>query len=198
MSGPDHPATVEDATDAVSPAAGADGRDAGTAYLVRRPSRGDAEAFAELHAHVWRATYRGLMEDRVVDALSPEGFAPMWESIGAAYDEDRVPDDGRQFWVATTPDGDPVGFMMWGPPRDVDQPAPRQLWSLNVHPDHQGSGLARQLMDERFGSGPAYLWVARGNARAIAFYERHGFALDGTEAEDNHDGVVELRMVRDG
>ena len=79
MSGPDHPATVEDATDAVSPAAGADGRDAGTAYLVRRPSRGDAEAFAELHAHVWRATYRGLMEDRVVHALSPEGLEPMWE-----------------------------------------------------------------------------------------------------------------------
>ena len=166
-----------------------------TAYTIRRPTLADARPFAELHAHVWRVTYRGLMDDRVVDGLSVEGFAPIWESIGLAYDEDRVPRDGRELWVATS-GMEPAGFLMTGPPRDEDPPAPRQVWSLNVHPEHQGSGIAQRLMDEHLGPGPAYLWVAKGNARAIAFYERNGFVLDGAEAEDQHDGVVEQRMVR--
>lgn len=165
-----------------------------TAYSVRRPTTADAPAFAALHAQVWRTTYRGLMEDRVVDGISPESFAPMWESIGAAYDEERVPADGREFWVATAGE-EPVAFIMWGAARDDDAPATRQVWSLNVDPAHQGAGVAQLLMD-RFGAGPAYLWVAKGNARAIRFYERNGFVLDGTEAQDQHDGVVELRMVR--
>lgn len=167
----------------------------GTTYTLRRPTVQDAPGFAALHARVWRTTYRGLMSDDVVDGLSAEAFRPMWESIGAAYDEDRVPSDGRQFWVATAGET-PVGFLLWGPPREEDPPAPRQLWALNVHPDHHGGGLAQRLLDETFGPGPAYLWVARGNDRAIAFYRRNGFEPDGSEAEDGQGGVVEIRMVR--
>lgn len=166
-----------------------------TAYEIRRPRLADAAAAAELHAHVWRVTYRGLMEDRVVDGLSADGFEPLWRSIGAAYDEGRVPDDGRQMWVATEAEAI-IGFVSCGPPREQDAPAPLQLWSLNVHPDHQGTGVAQQLLDRALGEDAAYLWVARGNARAIRFYERHGFSLDGAEADDHHDGVVEQRMVR--
>lgn len=170
---------------------------AALAYLIRRPEPLDVEPFSALHAHVWRVTYRGLMEDRVVDGLTAEGFAPMWGAITTAYAEGTVLPDGREFWVAVL-DRDAVGFMMYGQPRDEDPPAPRQLWSLNVHPDHQGSGIAQRLMDECFGEGPAYLWVAQGNERAIGFYRRNGFELDGTSSQDQHDGVTELRMVRPG
>jgi hypothetical protein len=38
--------------------------------------------------------------------------------------------------------------------------------------------------------------VAKGNERAIRFYQRHDFAADGAESADQHDGIVELRMVR--
>lgn len=165
-------------------------------YRIRRPGRGDAPACAELHAHVWRSTYRGLMDDAVVDGLSAESFLPMWESIGRAYEEGTVPEDGRELWLATDVDDAPVGFLFFGPPRDDEPPAARQLWALNVHPDHHGTGLAQRLLDERFGPAPAYLWVARGNDRAVRFYERNGFVLDGTESADQHDGVVEVRMVR--
>jgi ribosomal protein S18 acetylase RimI-like enzyme len=41
------------------------------------------------------------------------------------------------------------------------------------------------------------LWVATENDRARSFYERHGFADDGTRVADpDVDGLVELRMVR--
>ena len=167
-----------------------------SAYLIREPEPGDVEGFAALHVRVWQETYRGIMDDDVVDALSIDGFRPIWYSITKAYAEGTVPDDGRLFRVAVLGQ-EPVAFLMSGPARDEDAPHPRQLWSLNVAPEHQGGGVAQRLMDEVLGEGPAYLWVARGNARAIRFYERNGFVLDGTESADQHDGVVELRMVRD-
>ncbi len=166
-----------------------------TAYLVRRPGPEDVEGFARLHVRVWRETYRGLMADEVVDGLSVDTFRPMWYSIARAHAEGAVVDDGRAMRVAVLGE-EPVGFIMVGPARDEDAPAARQVWSLNVAPEHQGSGVAQRLLDETFGEGPGYLWVARGNARAIRFYERNGFELDGTESEDRHDGVTELRMVR--
>lgn len=165
------------------------------AYLVREPGPQDVEGFAHLHVRVWRETYRGLMADEVVDGLSVETFRPIWYSISRAYATGAVLDDGRAMRVALLEE-EPAGFVMVGPARDEDPPCPRQVWSLNVAPEHQGSGVAQRLLDEAFGAGPGYLWVARGNARAIRFYERNGFVLDGTESHDQHDGVTELRMVR--
>jgi len=44
---------------------------------------------------------------------------------------------------------------------------------------------------------PAQLWVLRSNDRAIAFYERNGFAVDGVEFIDpSEPSLVELRIVR--
>lgn len=180
----------------MSPVDGAaESRPGAAAYQIRRPTRSDTVPFSTLHCRIWQETYRGLMDDEVVDALEPSSFAATWMAVGSGYDEGTIPDDGRGFWVATWEDR-PAAFIFFGPARDEDAPTPRQLYALNVHPDHQGSGIAQRLMAEGFGQGPAYLWVARGNARAIRFYERHGFALDGTESSDQHDGVVEQRMVR--
>ena len=165
------------------------------AYLIRRPEPLDVEPFAALHARVWRTAYHGIMDSQAWESISAEGFAPMWGAIASAYAQGTVIPDGREFWVALT-GSEPVGFLMYGPPRDEDPPAPRQLWSLNVDPKHQGSGIAQRLLDECFGSGPAYLWVAQGNARAIRFYERNDFQLDGASTVGQHDGMVELRMVR--
>ena len=164
-------------------------------YVIRRPTRSDTVPFSTLHAQIWAETYRGLMEDRVLDALEPSSFAATWMAVGSGYDEGTIPDDGRGLWVATLAE-EPVAFIFFGTGRDEDRPTERQLYALNVHPDHHGRGIAQRLLDEGFPPGAAYLWVARGNARAIRFYERNGFVLDGTESADQHDGVVEVRMVR--
>lgn len=167
----------------------------GADYLVRVPRPEDVEPFAQLHVRIWQETYRGLMDDEALDAVTVEAMRPRWYAIARAYALGTVVGDGRAVRVAVRED-EPVGFAMVGPARDDDAPAARQVWSLNVAPEHQGSGIAQRLLDEVLGAGPAYLWVARGNGRAVRFYERNGFVLDGTDADDHHDGVVELRMVR--
>lgn len=174
---------------------GADAAGPADGYELREPRPADVDACTQLHARIWRETYRGIMPDEVVDRLSPEGFRPTWERVAQAYQQGTVPQDGRAFRVAFV-DGEPVGFVMTGPALDDDPPSPRQVYALNVAPERQGTGLAQRLLAEAFGDGPGYLWVARGNDRAVRFYERHGFVLDGTAAEDRHDGLTELRMVR--
>jgi ribosomal protein S18 acetylase RimI-like enzyme len=166
-----------------------------TAYLVREPRHEDVEGFATLHVRVWQQAYRGIMTEEAVESLSVDDFRPRWYTVTKAYAQGTVPDDGRAVRVALLGD-EPAGFIMVGPGMDDDAPSPRQVWSLNVAPEHQGTGIAQRLLDETLGEGPAYLWVAKGNDRAVRFYERNGFVLDGTESAVQHDGVVEVRMVR--
>lgn len=164
-------------------------------WEIRRPTRSDTVPFSELHVRIWQGAYRGIIDDEILDALTPASFAATWMAVGEGYDTGTIPDDGRGFWVATHQDR-PAAFLFFGPARDDDAPTARQLYALNVAEEHRGSGIADRLMTEGFGPGPAYLWLARGNDRAAAFYRRHGFELDGTESDDQHDGITELRMVR--
>lgn len=170
-------------------------------YEVRRPGRADAEQMAILHARVWRETYADLMDRQAWERLSPETSLPMWQTLGAAYDSgqgNREARDNteRQTWIALVA-GEPVGFIAHGPPRGEGPPVvPAELYALNVVAEHQGQGLALRLLDDYGPVGPAFLWVARGNDRAIAFYRRNGYELDGVEEWEEQVGMMHLRMVR--
>lgn len=93
-----------------------------------------------------------------------------------------------------------MGFVVSGPARADEQFPPvrkRELFSLYVVAQWYGTGVGRALLAESLGDRPAQLWVARDNARARRFYEKCGFASDGTEkVETELDGLVEIRMVR--
>jgi ribosomal protein S18 acetylase RimI-like enzyme len=60
-----------------------------------------------------------------------------------------------------------------------------------------GTGIGQALLDEVLGEEPAMLWVAKENPRAIAFYRRNGFELDGAEEVDpSMPSITHARMVR--
>ena len=90
---------------------------------------------------------------------------------------------------AGTPHAEPVGYTMLlaGAPGDPDvdevvRHRPTiELVRFYVHPEHHGSGTAGVLMDHTLaaaratGARGAWLGVSEENARANAFYARHGF-----------------------
>lgn len=55
---------------------------------------------------------------------------------------------------------------------------------LYVEQASHGSGAGQALLDAVLPRHPAFLWVARDNPRARAFYRRNGFQADGTELID--------------
>ncbi len=75
-----------------------------------------------------------------------------------------------------------LGFAGVGPPRAEDVTVDEELWALYVRAPWWGKRLGHALLMAAMADRPAYLWVLRGNDRAIAFYRKHGFAEDGGDA----------------
>lgn len=74
------------------------------------------------------------------------------------------------------------------------------MWKLYVHPEHQGGGTGRALLEavaERVPAGePLWLEYVDGNTRAAAFYARHGFEESHRERNERFPDTVWMR--RDG
>jgi len=81
-----------------------------------------------------------------------------------------------------------------------------QVYAIYVAPERLGTGAGRALMDAAVhwlgeqGLLPVRLWMLAGNARALAFYQRYGFRLDGGRSkivlEQAGELPVELPEVR--
>lgn len=149
----------------------------------------DADEVAKVHVAVWQEAYAGLMPAAYLASLDPVAFAAGWRRRLI----ERVPDE--QSWAARDEAGI-VGIATSGPSRDDDAPTPHELYAINVLARGHGTGVADALLAEAIGDRAASLWVVDGNARAIAFYRRHGFTDEGSRKEEPETSVLEIRMTR--
>jgi len=160
---------------------------------LRKPVPADAGAIADLHVATWRETYTHLLPADYFSEAYITGRHRMWEQVLAHPQEDVA------IRVAES-DGSIVGFSWAGPSIAEDgaePPRARQLYAIYLRQAHHGSGVGQALLDAALGSGPAMLWVAKENPRAIAFYRRNGFRLDGVEQIDPHTpAITDARMLR--
>jgi GNAT superfamily N-acetyltransferase len=142
----------------------------------------DAVAVAEFQTGAWNSAYHDLVPAEYLARMTVATRTERWgnrirlgdRSIFLAEQDDRL--DGVVSF------GDGVEGL--------------ELMSLYVAADIRSSGLGSRLLDFAVGVRPAVLWVFRDNPRAIAFYHRHRFALDGAESIDADTGLVLVRMRR--
>ena len=92
-----------------------------------------------------------------------------------------------------------VGFISYGNFRDVAIQA-GEIIALYVLKDYYGKGIAQKLMKEALTTlgqfSEVFLWVLKENKRAIAFYQKMGFTVDGQEKILNlGKTITEIRMV---
>ncbi|MEV8272725.1 N-acetyltransferase [Microbacterium sp. NPDC077184] len=161
---------------------------------LRRPRRSDADELARLHVRTWEETYTALLPPGFFDEAHRKGRREMWHHLlgeGLRH--------GLVTRVAVLDDAI-IGFGMTGPiePRDDGPPEiTRQLYMLYVLQAHHGRGVGQRLLDTVAGTDAMTLWVAKENPRAIAFYRKNGFVLDGTEKSDpGAPAITDARMVR--
>ncbi len=165
-------------------------------FTVRDALPEDAAGIARVHVDSWRETYFGVLDTR---HFSEDAFArrlDLWTRHLS-----QSPRRGRTAVAAQ--DGRIVGFALAadaaGPDAEHGFPPARSLhlFAIYVLAAAHGTGIGQGLLDAVLGHKSAQLWVLRGNARAISFYSRNGFALDGAEYIDpDEPKVVGLRMVR--
>lgn len=151
----------------------------------------DDEALTDLHLDVWDEAYAGLIsEDILQDRRSRrEARIGTWRQIIEGPEEEHL--------VAQDDAGRLLGFSGCSTTREDPGPdvPTLQLTALYVRAQAYGTGLGHDMLTATIGEEPAFLWVLDGNQRAITFYQRHGFELDGSTKTDPVVGL-ELRMVR--
>ena len=155
--------------------------------IVIKPMETDEEIRGKAFVHwkCWQETYPGLVSQEYLDNLTlekTEEKAFQWrDNLLVAKDGDRV-----------------VGFVGYGQSEEADT---GEVFALYVLPEFHGTGVGRQLMDAALEKLSAYpricLWLVKGNGRAIRFYEKCGFRLNGVEKQVSSVGAEGLQMVKE-
>lgn len=168
-------------------------------FIVRDARAGDAGGIARVHVDSWRETYAHLVPERFFDETAFERRESMW----ARY----LTMDPRPGPLVVAHESAPqqriIGFANAGPAvgPDAEKGAPPardlHLFAIYLLAAAHGTGTGRELLEATIGDAPAQLWVLADNPRAISFYRRAGFEVDGVRFVDPEvEGLTELRMVR--
>jgi ribosomal protein S18 acetylase RimI-like enzyme len=138
---------------------------------VRRATVDDAEAIERIRVETWRATYRGLLPDGLIDQLQP--------NVQRRRERLRSTSPSELNFVAE--DGaDVLGYAFAGPERSHDPEYHGEVYAIYVLPVAQGKGHGRALIREcarelaASGVTSMLIWVLRENQIGRGFYERIG------------------------
>ena len=155
--------------------------------IIIRKMETDAEirSKAFVHWRCWHEAYAGIVSPAYLNKLTLEKceeLAFRWrDNLLVAKEGERV-----------------VGFVGYGD-RCEEAPDTGEIFALYVLPEYRGTGVGQRLMRAGMEKLAAYpriaLWVLKGNARAIRFYEKNGFRADGEEKELASLNASEIRMV---
>ncbi len=152
---------------------------------IRAARREDIEALAALAARTFREAFAGDNAPEDINSYVTESFSA--ERLRTEFADAR-----NRFLLAFRGEGEaPVGYAKLRTGRadpSVKGPAPIELERLYVARNALGRGIGAALMhaclESARNGGYRTLWLGvwDRNARAIAFYERWGFAVVGDHA----------------
>lgn len=154
--------------------------------IVIQPVRpADVDAIAALARDIWQAAYAGIITQAQIDYM-----------LGQRYNAARLRDELEKpgyWWEQACIDGERVGFSscyLTGAAGEL------KLDKLYVHPARQRGGIGAALIARVLEHGRAaacdtlILAVNKQNVRAIAAYEKHGFAVRESVRVDIGSGFV--------
>jgi ribosomal protein S18 acetylase RimI-like enzyme len=171
------------------------------ALEIRPPHQDDAASAAAIHLGSWLATYTPLVGADAAARFTLAERLAHWEWLLGSQPANR----GALLAIRS---GAVIGLVEWE--LDVDADAGTgEIHALHVAPGERGRGVGWRLLDasvealRAHGVRRAILWVVEVNSPARAFYERQGWAWDGTRLERPLGGfpdfpaVVEVRYLLD-
>jgi GNAT superfamily N-acetyltransferase len=141
--------------------------------MIREARLEDAAAIARVHVDSWRSTYKGIVPDAHLAALSYERREQVWR--------DLLSNSNRASFVYVAEDeaGNVVGFACGGPEREGNPDYKGELYAIYLFARSQRRGLGRQLTQAvarrllKAGISSMLVWVLADNP-GRAFYEALG------------------------
>ena len=155
----------------------------------------DAYEYAACHIACWRSAYKGIMSDEYLDTMSVEKMVER--------NRESLSEPGEFVFYYVEHNGRMIGRLIFGKSRDDDKPDAGEIAAMYLIDAFWNRGYGRKMMDfsitelQRMGYHEVVLWVLEDNNRARQFYEKCGFAFDGTKKEIDVDKpLVEMRYAR--
>jgi GNAT superfamily N-acetyltransferase len=151
---------------------------------IRAADAADARTIARVHVQAWRESYRGLVPDPVIEALSVERNGAMWTDILAAGDTSIVHVVERLGIGSDEPDL--VGFGSAADARGSELGASGEIIAIYLLDRVKRCGIGRRLLSGLLAAlaarnhRSAGLWVLVEHHGARRFYETLG-ARTGTQ-----------------
>lgn len=161
---------------------------------VRPATPDDLSGVIEVFLACWRESYRGVLPDGAIDAMTDERAEALWQ---------RVLADPVGVVLVAERDGGIVGLTRYAATAVGEGRIDGAVHSLYVSPRAHGGGiggalLARATADlQEAGAEAATLWVFAANAPSIGFYEAKGWHPDGATRTQPEFGEPEQRMRRE-
>ena len=136
----------------------------------------DAREIAQVRVNAWRATYKGMIPDAYLAAMSVDQSAALWQRVlGAASKKASVYVAANGAEVS----GFAAGNLLPEPKHGLDA----ELTAIYLRVDCQRAGIGRRLVaavaaaQRAQGATGLLTWVIAANKGARAFYERLGAEL---------------------
>lgn len=150
-------------------------------YKIRYADITDAEIMGEIHSRSWKAAYKNIVPDSILNKISAENRQKYFEKVLSERIEENV---------LIYADDKAVGLMCIGKCRDIDQGIGcGEIWGIYLLPEYWNRGIGtylinwglNELKNRKFRK--VTLWVLEENLNARTFYEKMGFRHDGTIKE---------------
>jgi diamine N-acetyltransferase len=132
----------------------------------------DVDAIAALAREIWQAHYPGIITQEQIDYMLAQRYSH-------AHLLAELADPGIEWWQAWR-GARRIAFLSLIPGAEAET---RKLDKIYVHPDEQRQGVGKTLLEfaaERARSAGCLtlaLAVNKRNQKAIAAYQKHGFAV---------------------
>jgi ribosomal protein S18 acetylase RimI-like enzyme len=156
---------------------------------IREATPADGAAIAAVNVVSWQVGYRGLLPEEMLAGLSVAELEQRWTAGLRA--------GGARVSTLVACRGADVGADLAEPGTDLGE-----LRTIYVHPDHWRHGIGSRLHTAALhklatsGFPLAVLFALVGNDRAISFYRRAGWVMDGGRKTGVGPAGVRLDEVR--
>ena len=162
---------------------------------IREATAEDAFEYAANHIACWQAAYKGIISNEYLENMPIEQMA----------ERNRITlsEPGSFSYYYAQLNGRMIGRLVIGKCRDEDKPDQGEIAAIYLLEEFWGKGYGREMMEfslselKRKGYGEVLIWVLEDNNRARLFYEKCGFAFDGSTQEISIDkSYTEMRYGR--
>jgi ribosomal protein S18 acetylase RimI-like enzyme len=140
---------------------------------IREAQIEDSAAIAKVHIDSWRTTYKGIVSDDYLSALSYQEREQKWQEFFQATDHFQFA------YAAEVGSNQIVGFAVGGVNHDEAADYQGELYAIYILHEYQGKGIGRRLTEAvarrllQGGRSSMSVWVLARNP-ACRFYESLG------------------------